>query len=474
MILIVCCLAQLIEIIDITVVNVAISSIERSLHFSYSDLQWVVSAYTVPYGGLLLLGGRAGDLLGRRRVFSWGLACFGLASLLSGLAPTAGALVSTRALQGMAAAFTAPMTLSILAVTFPEGRPRNRALAIWGSTMAVGFSFGLIAGGLLVTGPGWRWIFLVNVPICLVMLAGVACYLPADRPPRRHRGFDLAGAVTVTVGTSLLIYTISGTATVGWLSPRTILLLILSGLLLTYFAGHEKWIAAEPLVPRSLLRNLSVVGANIISALTSCTIFAVFYVLSLEQQQVLGYSPLKTGLDYLPIATVVMVSSGLAPILVPRLGLGYLLASGGLIAFAGCLLATGITPSGGALRDIIVPSVVIGLGAGIMAVPTTIAAVADVPEGITGSASSLLNVTRQMGGALGLAVISTVAAQHAARLMHHHVTLPSALNDGFRLGFTICAGLMAVTAVVSLALFRRSGRGQRMSMNEIASLGVES
>lgn len=474
MILIVCCLAQLIEIVDITVVNVAISSIEHSLHFSYSDLQWVVSAYTVPFGGLLLLGGRAGDLLGRRRVFSWGLGCFGLASLLSGLAPTAGALISTRALQGVAAAFTAPMTLSILAVTFPEGRPRNRALAIWGSTMAVGFSFGLIAGGLLVTGPGWRWIFLVNVPICLVMLVGVACYLPSDQPSRRHRGFDLAGAVTVTAGTSLLIYTISGTATVGWLSPRTISLLILSGLLLAYFVGHEKWIAAEPLVPRNLLRNPSVVGANVISALTSCTIFAVFYVLSLEQQQVLGYSPLRTGLDYLPIATVVMASSGLAPILVPRLGLGYLLASGGLIAFAGCLLATGITPSGGPLRDIIVPSVVIGLGAGIMAVPTTIAAVTDVPEGNTGSASSLLNVTRQMGGALGLAVISTVAAQHAARLMRHQVTLPSALNDGFRLGFGICAGLMAVTAVVSLALFRQSGRGQRVSMNEVASLGVES
>jgi EmrB/QacA subfamily drug resistance transporter len=468
------CFAQLLEAIDITVVNVALPTIRTDLHFSAAGLQWVVNAYTVLFGGFLLLGGRAGDLLGRRRVFLAGVTVFTLASLASGLAQNAGTLVATRAAQGLAAGFVAPMTLAILTAAFPEGRPRNRALGIWGATTGVSASLGLLVGGLIVTGPGWRWIFYVNIPVGALMLLAGWRYLAADRPERRYRHFDTAGAVTVTAGLILLAYGVVQTDTHPWGSARTLLLLAAAVALLGYFVAHEAWVAAEPLVPFSLFANRAVAGANVMSALQGAGTLAVFYFTTLYMQEVLHFSALKTGLAYLPLTGTLVVLSGLGPVLVPRIGIRYTLALGFGPAAVGLGLFARVSAHGTLLRDIVVPSVVLAAGLALTFVPVTIGAVTGVPPARAGLASGMVNVTRTVGGALGLAVIATVATRRGNHLAHTGHAPADALTGGFRLGFAICAGLMAVSAITALLLFRREGRGASVNLAELATAGVES
>ncbi|MFL6077496.1 MAG: MFS transporter [Mycobacteriales bacterium] len=471
------CFAQLLEAIDITVVNVALPTIRTDLHFSAAGLQWVVNAYTVLFGGFLLLGGRAGDLLGRRRVFLAGVAAFTLASLASGLAGNAGTLIATRAAQGLAAGFVAPMTLAILTAAFPEGRPRNRALGIWGATTGVSASLGLLVGGLIVTGPGWRWIFYVNIPIgALMLLAGwryVADDRAAGRPERRYRHFDTIGAVTVTAGLILLAYGVVQTDTHPWGSARTLLLLAAAVALLGYFAAHEAWVAAEPLVPFSLFANRAVAGANVMSALQGAGTLAVFYFTTLYMQEVLHFSALKTGLSYLPLTGTLVVLSGLGPVLVSRIGIRYTLASGFAVAAVGLGLFATVSAHGGLLRDIVVPSLVLAAGLALTFVPITIGAVTGVPAARAGLASGMVNVTRTVGGALGLAVIATVATRRATHLAHTGHAPADALTGGFRLGFAISAGLMALSALTAILLFRREGRGAPDNLAELAALGAE-
>jgi EmrB/QacA subfamily drug resistance transporter len=466
------CLAALLDTIDVTVVNVAMPAIRESLHFSESGLAWMVNAYLVPFGGFLLLGGRAGDLLGRRRVLVAGTAAFTVASLGSALAPTAAAMVGTRAAEGLAAAFVVPMTLAMLSSMFPAGPGRNRAFAIWGGVSAAAGTLGLILGGLLVTAVGWRWIFLVNIPVGAVVVAAALRLLPADARSEAVAGrgggrFDAVGALSVTAGTSLLAYAVVQTGSHAWGSARTIALLAVAAALIGYFVLHERLVARSPLMPLELWRNRSVTGANIVSALVASALFAVFYSTTLYMQQVLHYSALRTGLAYVPFGLSILVAAGFAPTLVSLAGIRWATITGALAALIGFVLLARTPADGRLVTDIIIPTVVVGLGGGLMIVPTSIAAMSGVDAARHGVASALLNVSRQLGGALGLAVISTVVASSTARSAASGHSPPLALTDGFHAGFLVSAALVALSVVTAAGLLSDEGRGQRVNLIEL-------
>jgi EmrB/QacA subfamily drug resistance transporter len=466
------CLAALLDTIDVTVVNVAMPAIRESLHFSESGLAWMVNAYLVPFGGFLLLGGRAGDLLGRRRVLVAGTAAFTVASLGSALAPTAAAMVGTRAAEGLAAAFVVPMTLAMLSSMFPAGPGRNRAFAIWGGVSAAAGTLGLILGGLLVTAVGWRWIFLVNIPVGAVVVAAALRLLPADARSEAVAGrgggrFDAVGALSVTAGTSLLAYAVVQTGSHAWGSARTIALVAVAAALIGYFVLHERLVARSPLMPLELWRNRSVTGANIVSALVASALFAVFYSTTLYMQQVLHYSALRTGLAYVPFGLSILVAAGFAPTLVSLAGIRWATITGALAALIGFVLLARTPADGRLVTDIIIPTVVVGLGGGLMIVPTSIAAMSGVDAARHGVASALLNVSRQLGGALGLAVISTVVASSTARSAASGHSPPLALTDGFHAGFLVSAALVALSVVTAAGLLSDEGRGQRVNLIEL-------
>jgi EmrB/QacA subfamily drug resistance transporter len=467
--LVVLCLAALLDTVDVTVVNVAMPAIRESLRFSESGLSWMVNAYMVPFGGFLLLGGRAGDLLGRRRVLVAGTAAFALASLGSALAPSAGVMVGTRAAEGLAAAFVVPMTLALLSSVFPAGPARNRAFAVWGGVSAAGGTLGLVLGGVLVSAVGWRWIFLVNLPVGAVVVAAALRLLPADgsRLAFRRGGFDVGGALSVTAGTSLLAYAVVQTGSHPWGSARTVALLAVAAALIGYFVAHERFVARSPLMPLALWRNRSVAGANVVSALVASALFAVFYSTTLYMQQVLGYSALRTGLAYVPFGLSILVAASLAPTLVALVGIRLTTIAGALTSVAGFALLARIPADGRLLADVIVPTVVVGLGGGLMIVPTSIAAMSGGDGASHGVASALLNVSRQLGGALGLAVISAVVAGAAAASAATGHDAAVALTAGFRAGFVISAALAGVSVLTAAALLREDGRGQRVNLVEL-------
>jgi EmrB/QacA subfamily drug resistance transporter len=463
------CLAALLDTIDVTVVNVAMPAIRNSLHFSEGGLAWMVNAYMVPFGGFLLLGGRAGDLLGRRRVLLAGTATFTLASLGSALAPSAGIMIITRAVEGLAAAFVVPMTLAMLSSVFPAGPARNRAFSIWGGVSAAAGTLGLIAGGLLVSAAGWRWIFFINIPVGLFVLVAAPRLLPADpAADRSGRGFDLIGAVTVTAGSSLLAYAVVQSSSHPWGSARTTGLLAGAAVLLVFFIVHERFVATSPLMPMELWRNRSVTGANLVSALLSSAVFAMFYSTTLYMQQVLGYSALRTGLAYLPLGLSILMAAGLAPALVTRFGVRLVAAGGAMLSLAGLVVFAGTPARGQLLTDIVIPSVIVGLGGGLLLLSTTIAAMSGVAAESHGVASALLNVSRQLGGALGLAAISTVVTSVTLRSAG---PLPVALTAGFRTGFAVSAALVGLAAVAALALLSDDGRGERVNLVELQAPG---
>jgi EmrB/QacA subfamily drug resistance transporter len=475
--LLVLCLAALLDSIDVTVVNVAMPVIKESLRFSESGLAWMVDAYMVPFGGFLLLGGRTGDLAGRRRVLVGGTVAFTVASLGSALAPTAGVMVATRAVEGLAAAFVVPMTFAMLGSVFPAGPARNRAFGIWGGVTAGAATLGLVLGGVLVSAAGWRWIFLVNLPVGAVVAVAALRVLPADRPrpggsePRGRglRGFDFGGAVSVTASATLLAYAVAQAGSSGWGSARTVLLSCGSAALAGYFVLHEARVAADPLLPLSLLRNRSVTAANVVSALLSSAMFAVFYATTLYMQQVLHYSALRTGLAYVPFGLSILVAASVAPALVALAGVRAVSAAGSLVCVAGLVLLARVTPGGQLLGDVIVPTVVVGLGAGVVIVPTSVAAMSGVAAARHGVASALLNVSRQLGGALGLAVIAAVAAAATARSAAAGTAAPGALTAGFHAGFAVGAGLVTAGLVAAVVLLREDGRGERVNMIELTA-----
>ncbi len=435
--LILLAMTQFVIVIDASIVNVALPSIGSALHFSRDDLTWVVNAYTLVFGGFLLLGGRMADLLGRRRMFMLGLVLFSAASFLGGLAQSEGWLIAARAVQGLGAAIVSPAALSIITTTFAEGAERNRALGIWGAVAGAGGAAGVLLGGILTSGLSWRWVLFVNVPIGLAAAGLAPRTLLESRREEGGHSFDFPGAVTVTAGLALLVYAVVEAVNVGWGSTRTILCLAGSVVLLILFVAIERR-ESDPLMPFSIFRLRTLRGANIVGLLIGMSLFSMFFFISLYLQNVMHYSAIKTGVAYLPLAIGIIVSAGAASVLVTRLGFKTPLIGGLLLIAGGLLWFSQVPATGGSFgADILGPSLLAALGLGFSFVPVTIAAVTGTRPGEAGLASGLINTSQQVGGALGLAILATVANSRTQDILSGGGHNPAvALTKGFDRAFS--------------------------------------
>jgi EmrB/QacA subfamily drug resistance transporter len=451
--LILLAMTQFVIVIDAAIVNVALPSIGFHLHFARTDLSWVVNAYTLTFGGFLLLGGRLADLLGRRRMFMLGLVLFSIASLAGGLAQSEGWLIAARAVQGLGAAIVSPAALSIITTTFSEGAERNRALGIWGAVAGAGGAAGVLLGGILTSGLSWRWVLFVNVPIGIIAALLAPRTLVESRADDGTSTFDVPGAVTVTAGLALLIYAVVDTVNIGWGSTATLLRLAGAAVLLLAFLAIERR-QQYPLMPFSIFRLRTLRGANIVGLLIGMSLFSMFFFISLYLQNVLHYSPIKTGVSYLPLAVGIIVSAGVASQLVTRLGFKPPLIAG-LLLVAGALLWFSQVPAAGGTfaADILAPSLLAAFGLGFAFVPVTIAAVTGTEPGEAGLASGLINTSQQVGGALGLAILATVANSRTQSLFHTGVHSASvALTKGFDRAFLVGAGFAIVGAILAAVM----------------------
>jgi EmrB/QacA subfamily drug resistance transporter len=444
------CLAQFMVILDVSVVNVALPAIRNSLRFSEQDLQWVVNAYTVTFAGFLLLGGRAADLLGRRRAFVSGLILFAVSSLAGGFADTQTLLIAARAAQGLGGAIIAPASLSILTTTFEEGAARNRAVGIWGATGGAGGAAGVLLGGVITDLLTWRWILFINVPIGLVAALFAWRYISETRESAQRRSFDLAGAVAATLGLSVLVLGIVRTEVTGWGAASTVALLAGGALLLALFVAIEGWFARSPLMPLRIYASRTLSAANVVVFLLGAASFAMWFFLSLYLQQVLGYSPLRAGFAFLPMTLCIVAGSRLASRTVTQVGPKLILALGMALQAVGLLLFTQLSPDGSYLGDVLVPSLLIAVGIGFSFVPVTIAAVAGVASDEAGLASGVVNTSRLVGGALGLAILAVLAAARTTGDVHHGLAAHAALTGGFELAFGIAGAFAAAGALIAL------------------------
>ncbi len=448
--LLLACLAQFMVILDVSVVNVALPAIRGGLHFSEENLQWVVNAYTVTFAGFLLLGGRAADLLGRRRVFVSGLCLFALASLAGGLADSQGVLIAARAIQGLGGAVIAPASLSILTSTFSEGAARNRAVGIWGAMGGAGGAAGVLLGGVLTDLLGWRWILFINVPIGLIAAFASQRLLAEGRNLQRARSFDLLGAITATVGLSLLVLGIVRTDVTGWGSGPTLALMASGLVVLVAFLAIEGRLADAPLMPLRIFASRTLSAANVVMLVLGGATFGMWFFVSLYLQQVLGYSPIKAGLAFLPMTLCIVAGSMFASKAVTRFGAKPLLITGMFSLVAGMLLFTRMAVHGNYLAQFLAPSLLVAIGIGLAMVPATISAVAGVAPQEAGLASGLINTARLFGGALGLAVLAALATARTNHELHHAVAEHGALTDGFHLAFLVAAGLALVGGLVAV------------------------
>jgi EmrB/QacA subfamily drug resistance transporter len=445
---------QFMVVLDIAIVNVALPSIQVDLGFSQENLQWVISAYALFFGGFLLLGGRTADLLGRRRLFVAGLVLFSAASLLSGLAWSDDALIIARAVQGLGAAIITPAALAILMTTFSEGRERNTALGVWGAVGAFGAVAGVLLGGILTDWLSWEWIFYINVPVGLAALALTPLLLRESRDAH-VKSFDALGAVLVTGGMITLVYAITQANDYGWGSVETIGLFATAGVLLAAFAGWEAR-AKEPLMPFSIFRIRTVAAANISGLILGTVTFSMFLMLTLYMQQVLTYSPMKTGVAYLAVAGTAIIWSTVAAQLVTRVGVKPVIAAGMAFLTAGLLYFTQVSVGGSYVGDLLPGFLLIAVGLGFSFVPISIAALAGVQESEAGLASGLFNTSQQIGGALGIAALSAVATTTTEDGVASGTALPKALTDGFEAAFIWGAIVAALGILVALVLVRRS------------------
>src|SRR5215216_2650302 len=448
------CTVQFMVVLDIAIVNVALPSIQTDLGFSQENLQWVISAYALLFGGFLLLGGRAADLLGRRRIFLIGIVVFTAASLLSGLAWSEGALIGARAVQGLGAAIISPAALSILMTTFAQGKERNTALGAWGAVGAFGAVAGVLLGGVLTDLLSWQWIFFVNVPVGLAALA-ITPLLISESRDANARSFDIPGAVLVTSGLVVLVYAITQANDYGWGSAETMGLFAASVALIAGFLGWEAR-AKDPLMPFSIFRLRTLVGANVAALILGTAMFGMFLMLTLYMQQVLGYSPMRTGVAYLAVAGTAIVWSALAAQLVTRIGVKPVLVAGMAFLTAGLAYFTQVSVGGSYVDDLLPGFLLIAIGMGFSFVPISIAALAGVQPSEAGLASGLFNTSQQIGGALGIAALSSVATSKTESGVASGTPFPKALTDGFESAF-VWGGLVAVVGIlVALVLVRRS------------------
>jgi EmrB/QacA subfamily drug resistance transporter len=449
------CAVQFMVVLDIAIVNVALPTIKTSLHFQETDLQWVINAYTLTFGGLLMLGGRTADLLGRRRMFLIGLALFSGASLVCGLATSEATLIGARAVQGVGAAIISPAALSILTTTFSEGSERNRALGIWGAIAGTGGAAGVLLGGILTDQLNWSWIFYINVPVGALVIALGPRFLRESRVAESRRAFDLVGAALVTGGLSLLVYGLVQTVDHSWTAPRTIGLFVGAVVLLTAFVATETR-AHAPLMPLRLFRNRSLAGANVVGLMLGASIFSMFFLLTLYMQQVLGYSALRTGVGYLLVSGVIIVSAGASQVLVNRLGVRTVLATGMALTAVGLVYFSQISVSGSYLIDLAPGFILTGVGLGFSFVPVTIAALVGVDVAEAGVASGIINTSQQVGGALGTAILSTVAFTRVTDYVQSHAPAADVLLradvSGFSVAFLVGAGLAALGLLATLTM----------------------
>ena len=452
LILVLVCFAQFMVVLDATVVNVALPSIQNDLGLSEANLQWIVNAYTLVFGGFLLLGGRAGDLLGRKRLFLFGLVVFTAASLLDGLAVSPGMLIGSRALQGLGAAFISPAALAIITTTFQEGAERAKALGVWAAIAIGGSAVGLVVGGALTQLLSWPWIFFINVPVGVAVLVLSLRYLPESRDEEAHRSFDIAGAVSITSGLMTLVYAIVQAGEHGWTSARTLGLFALAAVLHVAFVVIERRSKA-PLVRLSIFAVRSLRAANVSMFLVASGLFAMFFFNTLYIQRVLGYGPLEAGLAFLPFTAGIMVSAGFASKFTPRLGVRPVAIGGMLVTIAGMVLLTRISVDGSYASDVLPALVLTALGLGAVFVPLTLVATTGLENEDQGLASGIFNTSQQIGGALGLAILASLAASKTASATG--VSQQAALVEGFHVAFAGGAAFMVVALGCFLALLRR-------------------
>jgi EmrB/QacA subfamily drug resistance transporter len=446
--------AYLMVVLDVSIVNVALPSIQKDLHFATENLQWVVSGYALTFGGFLLLGGRAGDLLGRRRVFMAGLALFSLTSLLCGLSVSSGMLIAARLLHGAAGAVLSPSVYSITSVTFEEGTERNKALGILGAIAGSGAAIGVLLGGVLTEYAGWQWIFIVNVPIGFGALLLVPRIVRESHAEGLTRNFDALGATTVTASLILFVYGLTETTSHGWGSGRVVASLVASAALMLAFLWIESR-SRSPLVPLSIFRRRTLLGANTIGFGLGTSIFGAFFLLSLYMQQVLGFSPIKTGVGYLAIALSAVAGSGVSQALVTRLGVKPVLAFGLAVMAGGLAYLSGLSAHGSYFTDLFPGFLLLGVGLGFSFVPVSIAALGGVAPHEAGLASGLINTSQQIGGALGLAILVTVSTTRTNHLLASGTPRPEALVEGFSIAFWVAVGVAAAALAATLVLLRR-------------------
>src|SRR4051794_35844613 len=440
-------------VLDIAIVNVALPSIQVDLGFSQESLQWVISAYALVFGGFLLLGGRAADLLGRRRVFIGGLAVFTVGSLLAGLAWSEASLIGARGIQGLGAAILSPAALSILTTTFSEGRERNVALGVWGAVGGFGAAAGVLLGGIFTDLLSWEWIFFVNIPVAITAIA-VTPFLLGESRDATAKSFDVLGAVLVTSGLSLSVLAITKANDYGWTSATTIGLFATAAALLAGFVAVELR-TKDPLMSFSIFRIKTVTGANVAGFILGTALFSMFLMLTLYMQQVLGYSAMKTGIAYLAVAGTSIVWAAVASQLVTRIGVKPVLVTGMSLLTVGLLYFTQVSVGGSYVGDLLPGFLLIAMGMSFSFVPISIAALAGIEAKDAGLASGLINTSQQIGGALGIAILSSVAVAHTESATAAGEAAPSALVSGFHAAFWVGAFVAAAGVVASIVLVRR-------------------
>jgi EmrB/QacA subfamily drug resistance transporter len=437
------------DFVDASIVNVALPTIRHDLHFSVQSLQWVLSGYLLTYGGFMLLGGRAADLLGRRRILVTGMTVFALSSLVGGLASDSAMLIGARLVQGLGAAMMLPATLSILTTSFHEGKDRNTALGAWGAIAGLASAVGVFLGGLLTEDVGWRWVLWVNLPICAILLVATFRVVSGERPRTPVKNFDALGAVLVTGGMLLLIYTLVKAPSVGWGTTRTIAGLVGAGLLLLAFVGKERR-DSNPLVPLSIFRIKGLAAADATQVIAMAGFYSMFFFLTLYMQNVLGFSQLQAGTAYLPATAVVAISSGIASQLFARVGTRPIIVTGALISAGAVYWLAQIPVDGSYLRDLLPGLLVMSFGLGFVFVGVNTAANAGVPPDKAGLAAALVNTSTWLGGALGLAIFSVIATTRTQHLLTAHASQPDALTAGFRRALVACSLFLIAAALIAL------------------------
>jgi len=461
------CGVQFLDVVDSSITNVAFPSIQRALHFSQQNLQWVASGYLLTYGGFLLLGGRLADLLGRRRILIAGLCVFAVCSLAAGLAQTQGVLIAARVAQGVGAAMMAPAALSILTTTFGEGRDRNTALGAWGAVSGLAAAAGVFLGGVLSEGPGWRWVFYVNVPLCVLALGATFRLLSGARRRAPLAEFDTPGALLATGGMLLLVYALIKAPDVGWGKARTVGILAVAALILIAFLANERR-TRNPLIPLSIFRVRGLAAADVTWLIGMAGFFAMFFFVTLYMQEVLHFSPIQAGAAYLPVTACLALSSGVSSQLFSRIGTRPVVVAGALLSAGGIYYLSRIPLHGSYASDLLPGLVMMSIGFGAVFVGVTTAANAGVPSDKAGLAAGLLATSQQLGMALGLAILSAIATARTDHLLAGHATRPDALTSGYQQALLVCSLFVLTAAAIATRIPNARATAQPLVVAEAA------